>query len=146
MNIGTLPARHARDRPDHLALVTESERLTFAAFEQRIGRLAAALQAMGAGRGDKIATVLPNGPAIYETDWAVARIGAATVPLSPLLRGEGLATPLRDSDASIVIAAAAQADDLAQIAFLEEFARSTAGTILKRVLRAPYWAGRSGQI
>ena len=40
MNIGTLPARHARYRPNHLALVTESERITFAAFERRIGRLA----------------------------------------------------------------------------------------------------------
>ena len=115
MNIGTLPARHARYRPDHLALVTESHRLTWAAFEQRIGRLAGALQAIGVGRGDKIATVLPNGLAIYETYWAAARIGAATVPLSPLVRGEGLATPLRDSDASVVVADAAYADDLAQI-------------------------------
>lgn len=115
MNIGTLPARHARYRPDHLALVTESERLTFREFDRRTSRLGAALQAIGVRKGDKIATVLPNGSAIYETYWAAARIGAATLPLSTLLRGEGLATLLRDSDATTVIADAAFAGDLAQV-------------------------------
>ena len=44
MTVGTRPPRPPRYRPNHLAPVTESERLTFAAFERRIGRLAAALQ------------------------------------------------------------------------------------------------------
>jgi acyl-CoA synthetase (AMP-forming)/AMP-acid ligase II len=115
MNIGTLPARHARYRPDHLALVTEAERLTFRDFDRRTSRLGAALQGIGVRKGDKIATVLPNGSAIYETYWAAARIGAVTLPLSTLLRGEGLATLLCDSDASTVIADAAFAGDLAQV-------------------------------
>ncbi|MEO8677589.1 MAG: AMP-binding protein [Vicinamibacterales bacterium] len=115
MNIGTLPARHARYRPDHLALATESERLTFRDLDRLISRLGAALQGMGVRKGDKIATVLPNGSAIYATYWAAARIGAATLPLSTLLRGEGLATLLRDSDASAVIADVAFARELAQV-------------------------------
>jgi long-chain acyl-CoA synthetase len=115
MNIGTLPARHGRYRPDHPALVTESGRLTFGELDRRTSRLGAALSAMGVRKGDKIATVLPNGPTIYEVYWAAARIGVVTLPLSTLLRGAGLATLLRDSDASVVVADAAFAPGLAAV-------------------------------
>ena len=38
-----------------------------------------------------------------EVFWAAARIGAVAVPLSPLLRGKGLSSLIRDSDAVLVI-------------------------------------------
>jgi hypothetical protein len=36
MNIGTLPTRHARWRPDHIAVVFEDQPLTWRQFNQRV--------------------------------------------------------------------------------------------------------------
>ncbi len=45
MNIGLLPTRHARYRPDHLAVVFEDTRLTYRQFNKRINRIGNALRA-----------------------------------------------------------------------------------------------------
>ena len=112
MNIGMLPARHARYRPNHTAVVSGDQRLTFSQFNRRINRLANALSTMGIGKGDKIATVLPNCLPQLEAYWAAAKIGAVVVPLSPLLRGQGLTRLLVDSDAVALITDAAFSENL----------------------------------
>ena len=99
MDIGRLMRRHALYRPEQVAVVFEGQRLTYAAFNGRVNRLANALLAAGIGRGDKIATVLSNCLELLDLYWAVAKIGAVIVPLSPLLRGRGLTTLINDSDA-----------------------------------------------
>jgi long-chain acyl-CoA synthetase len=103
MNIGSLPGRHARYRPDHEAFVIGTNRQTFRQFERRTARLAAAFQRQGVGHGDRIATILPNGAAIYETYWAAARIGAVVVPLSTLLREDAVATLLADAQPAVIV-------------------------------------------
>jgi len=103
MTLGSLLTRHARYRPDHLAIVFEDQRLTFADFNRRVNRLANALLTLGIGKGDKVATILPNCLEQLEIYWAVAKIGAVVVPLSPLLRGTGLVRLLNDSDSRLVI-------------------------------------------
>ncbi|MBI5583473.1 MAG: AMP-binding protein [Deltaproteobacteria bacterium] len=103
MNLGTLLPRHARFRPEHTAIIFEETRLSYAEFHQSVNRLANALLHLGLGKGDKVATILPNSLELYETYWAVTRIGAVVVPLSPLLRGTGLITLLNDSDTAVVI-------------------------------------------
>ncbi len=112
MSIGSVFSRHARYRPDHLAVVFEKQRLTYRQFNQGINRLANALLAMGIRKGDKVATLLPNCLELLEIYWAVAKIGAVVVPLSALLRAKALATLLRDSDAVMVISQSAFADTL----------------------------------
>jgi acyl-CoA synthetase (AMP-forming)/AMP-acid ligase II len=103
MNLGTLLPRHARFRPEHTAIVFEETRLTYAEFNKSVNRLANTLLNLGIGKGDKVATILPNSFELYETYWAVTQIGAVVVPLSPLLRGTGLITLLNDSDTLLVI-------------------------------------------
>ncbi len=103
MNIGTLPTRHARWRPDHLGVVFEDQRLTWRQFNQRVNRLANTFLKLGISEGDKIATILPNCLELLETYWAVAKIGAVVVPLSSMTRGRGLITMLNDSDSVCVI-------------------------------------------
>ncbi len=103
MNIGSLITHHARYRPDHLAVVVDDYRLTWQAFNQRVNRLANVLLDLGIRKGEKIAMILPNCLELLEIYWAVAKIGAVVVPLSPLLRGQGLATLIRDSDAVMII-------------------------------------------
>jgi acyl-CoA synthetase (AMP-forming)/AMP-acid ligase II len=101
--LATLVAHHARYRPDHLAVVIGAERLTWRQFAARTARVANALAALGIGPGAKVATVLGNCREALELVWAVPRLGAALVPLSPLLMPAGLGSLLRDSDASCLV-------------------------------------------
>src|SRR6266511_2917775 len=112
MNIGALLPRHARYRPDHLALVFEDHRLTFRQFNARVNRLAHALLAAGLTKGDKVATVLPNCLEQLEVYWASARTGLVVVPMSPLLQESGLLSLLDNSDSKLVISTRAFADTL----------------------------------
>ena len=110
MNIGSLLPRHVRYRPDHLAVVCGGERLTWRQVSERAYRLANALAAMGLRRGDTLGVILPNCIELLDTYRAAAALGLVAVPLSPLMRGPGLVTLLRDADASAVIAGAGTAD------------------------------------
>ena len=67
------------------ALVGETGRLTYAELEQRIGVAAAKLRACGVEPGDRVALLLPNGPASVAALLGVLRIGAVAVPLNVLL-------------------------------------------------------------
>ncbi len=115
MNIGTLLPRHARYRPHHNAVLLENHRLTYLEFNRRVNRLANALLGYGIQKGDKIATILPNCLELLDVYWAVARIGAVVVPLSPLLREEGLITLLNDSDTVLVVTSHAMIEGIDNI-------------------------------
>lgn len=112
MNIGSLIARHGRYRPQHTAVVFGDERLAYADLNRRVNRLANALCDHGIEKGDKVATLLPNCLELLSLYWAVAKIGAVAVPMSPLLQPAGLASLLNDSDAVLVLAAPPYTDTL----------------------------------
>ncbi|MGE5104284.1 MAG: class I adenylate-forming enzyme family protein [Betaproteobacteria bacterium] len=103
LELATLISRHARYRPDVTAVVFGDERLTYAQFAARVARVANLLRALGIGKGDKVATVLGNSREALELVFAVPAVGAALVPLSPLLMPAGLASLLRDSDAKCLV-------------------------------------------
>ena len=109
MHLGTLLSGHARSRPAHLAVVVGHERLTFRELNARVNRLANALLAAGLGKGDKLATILPNCLEQLEVYLAATKTGIVVVPLSPLLQESGLASLLENSDALMVISARALA-------------------------------------
>ena len=60
LTLGRLLARHARYRPSHTAVVIGNQRLTYLQFNDFVNRWANALAALGVGRGDRVATILPN--------------------------------------------------------------------------------------
>jgi long-chain acyl-CoA synthetase len=115
MDISTLVARHARYRPDDLAVVVGERRFTWREYHARVNRAANALLGLGVAKGDKVATVLPNCLELLDVYWACAAIGAVVVPMSALLRPKGLATLLRDSDTSCVVTCAALAPLLDEV-------------------------------
>ena len=112
MNIGTLLSRHARCRPDHLCLAVGDERLSYRQFNARVNALANAFLAGGIAKGDKVATILPNGVELMTLYWAAAKIGVVFVPMSLLLRAPGLEALLQNSDSVMVVADVAIVDDL----------------------------------
>ncbi len=103
MHLASLLSRHARYRPDHLAVVCDDQRLTYRAFNDRVNRCANALLGLGLEKGDKVAALLPNCLELLELYWAAAKTGLVMVPLSPLLRGAGLARLLNDSDSVALV-------------------------------------------
>ncbi|MFW5748331.1 MAG: class I adenylate-forming enzyme family protein [Chloroflexota bacterium] len=112
MNIGTILPRHARYRPDHTALVFEGTRLSYRELNAQVNQLANALLGLGIRPGEKVATILPNSVEVVCLYWAVARTGMAVVPLSPMLRGDGLANLLHDSDAIAVFTTQAMVEQV----------------------------------
>lgn len=113
MNIGSIFKRHAAYRPDAPAMVFGGHRLTFRSFNNRINRLANALLTLGTGKGDKVATLLPNSLEIMAVYWACAKIGAVVVPLSTMLRPRAVQSLVRDSGATILVTGADQAETAA---------------------------------
>ena len=90
----------------------EDERLTFRQFDMRVNRLANALVALGLGKGDKIATILPNCLEQLDVYWAAAKTGLVVVPMSPLLQEAGLRSLLDNSDSRLAISTLAFAEAL----------------------------------
>src|SRR5262245_5717180 len=109
MNLATLLPRHARCRADHLAIQFEDQRFTFQQFNLRVNKLANALRALGLGKGDKVATILPNCLEQLELYWAAAKTGLVAVPMSPLLQEAGLISLLHNCEAKLVISTSALA-------------------------------------
>jgi acyl-CoA synthetase (AMP-forming)/AMP-acid ligase II len=104
--LGKLLEHHARYRPGHTAVVVGTARLSYAEFNEHVNRWADALAKLGVGRGDRVATILPNSLELVATYWACAKLGAAAVPLSPLLLASGVASLLNDARPRVVLVAA----------------------------------------
>lgn len=115
LELATLIPRHARYRPDATAVIFEDTRLSYRQFSGRVARVGNMLRGLGLGRGDKVATALANSLELLELYWAVPAIGAAVVPLSPLLLPAGLASLLRGSDARRLITQASMLPVLREI-------------------------------
>jgi long-chain acyl-CoA synthetase len=62
-----------------------------------------ALAALGVRRGDRVATILPNSLELLATYWACAKLGAAAVPLSPLLLAAGFISLLNDAKPRVIL-------------------------------------------
>jgi len=103
MNLASMFARHARYRPDHLAVVFEDQRRTYREYNEHINRAANGMRRLGIQKGDKVATLLPNSMELLEIFWAAGKLGAVVVPMSTLLLEGALKTLLNDSDTGILI-------------------------------------------
>ncbi|MDD5630392.1 MAG: class I adenylate-forming enzyme family protein, partial [Elusimicrobia bacterium] len=87
-------------------LATQDERLSGAELRRRVLRAAAGLRAAGIGPGDRVALVLRNGIPFVVSYFALARLGAAAVPLNFMVqRAEDLAHMLNDCRAAAAVAA-----------------------------------------
>jgi len=81
---------------------------TFGELRARSARLATALAELGAGPGDRVATLLGKSAELVVTVLAIWRIGAVHVPLFTALAPPAIATRLDGSGARIVVTEPAQ--------------------------------------
>lgn len=113
--LGNLPARHARYRPHHTAVIVAGRsardhdiRLSWRELDEYLNRLANVLLDLGVRRGERVATLLPNSLELLATYWACAKLGAAIVPLSTLLTATGLQSLLVDARPRAILASSDQ--------------------------------------
>ncbi|HEU5450017.1 MAG TPA: AMP-binding protein, partial [Acidimicrobiia bacterium] len=83
--------------PDAVALVTDAGRLTFGELDAASNRLARALIGLGAGPGDLVVLALPRAEMVTAI-LAVAKAGAAYVPVDPDHASERLSLVLDDAN------------------------------------------------
>lgn len=93
----------ARENPNHLALKFENQSLTYAEVEARTDKLARAFRDAGVAKGDSVCLMLPNGPEFVLTWFAVARVGAVTVPINTEYKEDRVAKLLNAVDAKVVV-------------------------------------------
>jgi len=104
-NAGLFLAKRAELSPDLPGLyqLETGLRLSWAAWNARANRTAHALHGLGVRPGDRVALLLMNGPEIFESYAAIAKLGAIAVPLNWRLVPDELAFLLADSGATCLI-------------------------------------------
>lgn len=91
------------ERPAHTAAIFKGARLSCKALADQSRAFAAALAALGVGRGDRVALVLPNTPQLLIAQYGIWRVGAIAVPLNPLYTPRELEGALRGTTPAAVV-------------------------------------------
>jgi fatty-acyl-CoA synthase len=85
------------------AVIHGQRRYTWAQTRERSARLAAALQALGVGRGSTVSVMLPNTPEMVEAHYAVPALGAVLNTLNTRLDAALLAWQMNHCEAAVLI-------------------------------------------
>jgi fatty-acyl-CoA synthase len=100
----TFLERAAAVFPDHTAIIHGPLRRSYAEFYARSRRLASALARHGVGRGDTVAAMLPNTPAMLECHYGVPMTGGVLNTLNTRLDAAIIAFSLDHGEAKVLIA------------------------------------------
>ncbi|MBN1583656.1 MAG: AMP-binding protein, partial [Anaerolineae bacterium] len=93
----------AAKTPDAVATIIKGGKLTYAELDALVDRMAAALQALGVKKGDRVALHLPNCPQFVIGYYATLRIGAIAVPCNPVYVARELEHQISDAGAETII-------------------------------------------
>ena len=89
---------------------------TFARLKAASYALAATLKAQGVMKGDRVAVLLAQSPAVMVAHFAAHKLGAVSLPLFTLFGEDALAYRLEDSGASVAVTDDANLDRLMDVA------------------------------
>ncbi len=99
--------------PDKPATVFFGSVLTWSELKRAAEHLAARLQALGVGRGDRVLLDMQNTPQLVVAHFAILRADAVVVPVNPMNRAEELKHYITDPEARVAITTADLAAELA---------------------------------
>ncbi|MGH3626549.1 MAG: AMP-binding protein, partial [Sciscionella sp.] len=102
--IGDLVARSAARVPGKIALVFGELRQTYTELDESINRTANALRALGVAQRDRVAILSRNHYAFVVLHFALARLGAVSVPMNFMLTAREAAYILGDAGAKGFVA------------------------------------------
>src|SRR3989304_7018414 len=90
--------------PERTAMVCEGEERSFAELQERVNRLANAMQSLGVGKGDRVAVMALNSIEYVEAYYATSRLGGGFVPLNYRAKGEELSYMMNNSETAVLFA------------------------------------------
>ncbi|MCD1642923.1 acyl-CoA synthetase [Aurantimonas coralicida] len=96
-------ARAALVHPDRVAIIHGALRRTYAEFYARSRRLGSALERRGIQRGDTVAVMLSNTPAMLEAHHGVPMTGAVLLSINTRLDADIIAFQLDHAEARVVL-------------------------------------------
>lgn len=96
-------AQHLAERADHVATIEGDVERSWGDTVRRIYRMANGLNALGIGRGDRVAMLSRNSAAYSEFFAATLISGACAVPLQSMITAQSLDLMLRDSQAKALV-------------------------------------------
>ncbi|HEX7241983.1 MAG TPA: amino acid adenylation domain-containing protein, partial [Longimicrobiaceae bacterium] len=120
-----------RERPDAVALVWDTTRLSYAELNARANRLAHHLAGLGVGPDVRVGVLLERGVELIVSILAVLKAGGCYVPLDPSYPAERLRMMLEDSGVRVLLtrselADAVDAQGLATVVLLDQAAEALA--------------------
>jgi fatty-acyl-CoA synthase len=140
INLSSFIAFHAKRSPDRCALKYRGEDISYAAFDERIGRVSGWLVSRGIGVGDVVAVLMKNSTAFLELVFATSHIGAVFLPINYRLSADEVGYIVGNSGARILIAdeelEGIAAGD-APVVLLDEAARSGVSRLAPEIAPVP---------
>ncbi len=103
-SLGDMLADTARRFSGSTALLFYGKKIPYNELDRAANRFGHALLALGIGKGDRVALMLPNIPQMVIAYYGALRIGAVAVPTNPLYHAHELEVQLRDSGAETLVA------------------------------------------
>ena len=91
------------EQPDTAFLDACGTQLTARDIESQANRIANGLAGLGVVHGDRVSTILENGPEAVLVWFAIHRLGAVAVPVNSALKGELLRHQLEDAGCRVVV-------------------------------------------
>ncbi len=89
--------------PDNPAIVFLGEFITYRRLKEWIDRFATALTNLGVHHGDKVMIYIPNSPQWIIANFAIQKIGAAVVPVSPIYTSFEIEYMANDAEVSTIL-------------------------------------------
>lgn len=103
LSVGDMLGRSARLVPTKVALILGDQRVTYQEVEERSDAVAAGLQRLGIGKGDRVTVCLQNVPDLIYSYFGVAKLGAITAWSNPAYRLEEIEFTLKNSGSKAAI-------------------------------------------
>jgi long-chain acyl-CoA synthetase len=96
--------RLASEHPSSAALLFKGATMTYGELNSLSDAFAAALEALGVRKGERVALVLPNCPQFFIAEFGVWKAGGVVHPLNPTYSERELAMALNSTGATTVVA------------------------------------------
>ncbi|MCY0878738.1 MAG: class I adenylate-forming enzyme family protein [Firmicutes bacterium] len=104
LTVGQALDSAARRYPDKAALIFGEQQRTYREVVQRANQMARLLARLGVKPGDRVALLLPNGLAMAEAYFALAKAGAVGVPLNLRWQPGEILYAIQDAEVSLALA------------------------------------------
>jgi len=101
--LGDLLLIAADSQPGRLAVILPDQRSSYEELREAAFRRALSLQALGVGPGDHVGLLLPTGMDFIETMFAVALLGAVTVPVNARYMPPELSYVVENADLKVLL-------------------------------------------